>query len=63
MSSSNKIQKKNLIKIMFKLYFNKLNNKINKKFWLSTHGKGVGWLHIRIDESPTYISWNSYKFD
>jgi len=61
MRSKNKIQKSNLIKTMFKLYFNELINQINKKLWLSTHGKGVGWLHIRIDKSPCYITWNPYK--
>lgn len=56
-------QKKNLVKMMFGLYFDssKSNSNPNQKLWLSTHGKGVGWLHVRIDKTPRYISWNQYK--
>jgi len=33
----------------------------NKKFWLSTSGLGVSWLHIRIDTIPKYYNWKEYK--
>lgn len=59
--SSNIKQKRNLIKKMFELYFELLKQQPENKLWLSTHGKGVGWLHIRIDKIPRYISWNPYK--
>lgn len=29
--------------------------------WLSTHGLGVYWLHIRIDEYPKYYHYQKYK--
>lgn len=29
--------------------------------WLSTHGLGVPYLHVRIDSRPKYYSWNEYK--
>jgi hypothetical protein len=61
MRSQNYVQKKNLIKTMFELYLKELSAQHNKKLWLSTHGKGVAWLHIRIDKTPKYISWNPYK--
>lgn len=54
-------QKQNLIIKMFELYFELGKKDPGKKLWLSTHGKGVGWLHIRIDKIPRYITWNPYK--
>lgn len=59
--SSNIKQKRKLIIKMFELYFKLLEQEPNNKLWLSTHGKGVGWLHIRIDKIPRYITWKSYK--
>ena len=36
----------------------KLLKKSNKKYWINTHGKGVAWLHLRIDDSPKhYNNW------
>jgi hypothetical protein len=29
--------------------------------WLSTSGLGVSWLHIRIDNTPKYYNYESYK--
>lgn len=29
--------------------------------WLSTHGAGVPWLHIRLDKIPKYYSFIPYK--
>jgi hypothetical protein len=38
----------------------------NKDFcyplYLSTHGYGVQWLHFRLEESPLYYNYDSYKF-
>lgn len=31
------------------------------KFWLSTSGLGVSWLHVRIDVVPKYYNWKEYK--
>lgn len=61
MRSSNMNQKFNLVLSMFEIYFNQLSLRPNKKLWLSTHGKNVGWLHIRIDQIPKYITYKSYK--
>jgi len=61
MRSQNYLQKKNLIIKMFELYLKELAKQPNLKLWLSTHGKGVAWLHIRIDKTPKYISWIPYK--
>jgi hypothetical protein len=38
----------------------KYTNFKNKKY-LSTHGKGVPWLHVRICDSPKYYSFEKYK--
>lgn len=27
---------------------------LNKTFWVSTHGKGVPYFHLRLDSSPKY---------
>jgi hypothetical protein len=32
-----------------------------RKFWLSTSGLGVSWLHIRIDTRPKYYNYVEYK--
>lgn len=31
------------------------------RFWLSTSGLGVSWLHVRIDTVPKYYNWQEYK--
>lgn len=61
MKSENLIQQFNLLQKMFMVYKELLNANPQKKFWLSTHGKGVAWLHIRIDSVSKYITWNKYK--
>jgi hypothetical protein len=33
----------------------------DKKFWLSTSGLGVSWLHVRIDTVPKYYNFAAYK--
>ena len=38
-----------------------LQDNQGKKVWLSTHGLGVHWLHIRLDFSPKYYQTQSYK--
>lgn len=35
--------------------------KCKHKCFLNTHGLGIGWLHIRIDEKPKYYLFNEYK--
>ena len=37
-----------------------LSNK-SKKFWLSTSGLGVNYLHVRIDERPKYYNFDLFK--
>jgi hypothetical protein len=32
-----------------------------EKRWLSTHGLGVYWLHVRIDSRPKYYHFLPYK--
>lgn len=32
-----------------------------KKYWLSTAGLGVSWLHIRFDTMPKYYKTQKYK--
>lgn len=38
-----------------------INENSNKGIWLSTHGGGVSWLHVRIYRSPDYYHTNEYK--
>lgn len=61
MRSSNLEQQILLLKNSFFQYLTQLQKNKNKLLWLSTHGKGVGWLHIRIDNSPKYQSYLPYK--
>lgn len=61
MRSTNLEQKLLLLTTSFINYFNELLKNPDKKQWLSTHGKGIGWLHMRIDNTARYISWKPYK--
>ena len=39
-----------------------LRNRINDRpTWVSTSGLGVYWLHIRLDSSPKYYSYQDYR--
>ena len=39
-----------------------LRNSINDRpTWVSTSGLGVYWLHIRLDSSPKYYSYQGYR--
>ena len=35
--------------------------KPSQKFWVSTSGLGVYWLHLRLDSYPKYYTFNPYK--
>ena len=37
--------------------FNKANMCLKKGEYLSTHGHGVAWLHLRIEKFPKYYNW------
>jgi hypothetical protein len=32
-----------------------------RNVFLSTHGTGIGWVHMRIDTVPKYFQFNEYK--
>lgn len=53
----------NLWKEIGKTFLSVLNSEKDskKKFWLSTSGLGVSWLHIRIDTRPKYYNYVEYK--
>ena len=39
-----------------------LEQRLNKQpIWLSTSGLGVPWLHVRLDSSPKYYSFQPYR--
>ena len=50
-----------------KVFWKKVASSINKmlktndKVWVSTHGKGVPYLHIRIDTNPKYYLTKKFK--
>lgn len=33
----------------------------NDVLWLNTHGLGVPWIHIRLDQKPKYYAFEYYK--
>ena len=37
------------------------NLKEGKMLWMSTSGLGVSWLHVRLDTTPKYYSWEAYQ--
>ena len=57
-------QKHDLLKEIGESMLNILNSQDfqdNENIWLSTHGLGIPWLHIRIDTIPKYYSYKNYK--
>ena len=52
-------QKKEFWKIAS--YVIKLEMKHNKSLWISTHGLGVPYFHLRIDDKPKYYRTNDFK--
>lgn len=32
----------------------------NRRFWISTSGLGVPWVHVRLDSSPKYYQYRRY---
>ncbi len=38
-----------------------LSNPKVERVWISTHGNGVAWLHIRVDTIPKYYSYKAYR--
>ena len=61
MRSSNLEQQFLLFSTVFAELLTQLKKNKNNFLWLSTHGKGVAWLHVRIDDNPKYISYQPYK--
>lgn len=37
------------------------NDLSEKNIWLSTHGLGIYWLHIRVDTVPKYYHFRAYR--
>jgi len=33
----------------------------DRKLWISTHGLGIYWLHIRLDTTPKYYDYDMYR--
>jgi hypothetical protein len=31
------------------------------RFWVSTSGLGVPWVHVRLDERPKYFQFGPYR--
>ena len=48
--------------VMEQLHFNIRENP-DCCYWLSTHGKGVAYLHVRIDLRPKYFLHCDYFYD
>ena len=48
-------------KEVVKQMFQRLAKKIDKKVWLSTCGLGIFWLHIRMDSTPKYYTYEPYR--
>lgn len=56
--NGDKVQKDNLIKEMAETALDELDN--FKNVYISTHGRGIPWLHIRICNNPKYYTHESY---
>ena len=50
------------IDIFWKTVGNEFHERLNEQnLWLSTHGLGVSWLHVRLDSNPKYYRHQPYK--
>ena len=38
-----------------------IKNISEKNIWLSTHGLGIYWLHVRVDTVPKYYHFREYR--
>ena len=59
MDNAPDIQKVELWKMVAKEAMNMLTK--YKKIWISTHGTGVSYLHVRIDTVPKYYKTRQFK--
>ena len=48
-------------KVLSEVRSNERNGNFDKVFWVSTDGRGVSWLHLRIDPTPKYYKFADYK--
>ena len=53
-------QQKKLWKLVVDEAYNMLEN--NENIWISTHGLGVNYLHIRISNTPKYYGDSKLQF-
>lgn len=58
-NNASEIQQKETWKLVVKEIKNMLKN--NEYIWVSTHGTGVNYLHIRISNSPKYYENSKLK--
>lgn len=42
-------------------YLDRVEEVKDEPVWLSTDGRGVSWLHLRLDEKPKYYKYASYR--
>lgn len=48
-------------KIMAEAYLDRVEEVKDEPVWLSTDGRGVSWLHFRLDERPKYYKYAAYR--
>ena len=53
-------QIRNLWRLAGEIALQKLEKHPTRPFWMSTDGRGVPWLHLRIDIAPKYYKHRSY---
>jgi len=54
-------QKDNLWRKLGESLTSRLDEVQRKPVWVSTHGGGVSWLHIRLDSRPKYYTYTPFK--
>ena len=50
-----------LFKKVGQLSLKEIKKNPQRPTWISTHGLGVIWLHVRLDTIPKYYDWLPYK--
>ncbi len=54
-------QQRKLWKLTSKEILNRIKSKKGVKTFVSTHGKEVAWLHVRVENKSNLFSYNPYK--
>ena len=48
-------------KLALQTYIDKVESQSSQRFWFSTSGMGIAWLHFRVDQRPKYYTYAAFR--